>query len=363
MKKFRPTGLLFVCLLFLCSCNTRQETIPELLDPVQLTPDTAIAEYNEIFDLKYYMGTVYAASESAAFPLNGRISEIAVSHGQAVTEGEVLATLDTSSLQEEISACQKNIVNTQKEATRTNRQQEIDLELLQIERSDLQISGADAMDLEQKQIEIEQLQLNIQQTKATQARTLAELQQSLTELNARLADYTLSAPCDGIVVWISEKAQPGLSISSNDTLFYLLNPHSLSIETEYISSSNLEQASSIYAMIGSSKYDITPVIPDHTEVIASFLAQKTLFSYFTFNTPNSSVAHGDAAILCLVSNYKENVLCVPSNAIFRDAEGTYVYQVQHEQRIRTPVTIGIQTTLRTEILSGLLEGDEVYVQG
>jgi HlyD family secretion protein len=62
----------------------------------------------------------------------------------------------------------------------------------------------------------------------------------------------------------------------------------------------------------------------------------------------------------VVTNRKENALSVPSTAVFEDAdtESWYVYLPGKEPRKKT-VTIGLVADEKTEIVTGLAEGDEI----
>ena len=62
-----------------------------------------------------------------------------------------------------------------------------------------------------------------------------------------------------------------------------------------------------------------------------------------------------------VHGYRENALCIPATALYRDSRGAYVFKQENGQRKQTYIKAGISTALRVEVLSGLEEGDVVYV--
>ncbi|MFW6198278.1 MAG: efflux RND transporter periplasmic adaptor subunit, partial [Acidobacteriota bacterium] len=57
----------------------------------------------------------------------------------------------------------------------------------------------------------------------------------------------------------------------------------------------------------------------------------------------------------------DDVLQIPSSALFRHRDGWAVFLVQDEVARVRPVEIGHQAGLRTEVLEGLSEGDRVVV--
>ena len=60
--------------------------------------------------------------------------------------------------------------------------------------------------------------------------------------------------------------------------------------------------------------------------------------------------------------YKEGVLTIPINALYRDGSGQYVYKQTDGARVRCNVKAGMTTDTKAEIVEGLEEGDMVYVK-
>jgi len=54
---------------------------------------------------------------------------------------------------------------------------------------------------------------------------------------------------------------------------------------------------------------------------------------------------------------------IPANALLDEDEETTVYVVQNDEVIRRKVDVGIEEDGRVEILSGLLDDDQVVVIG
>lgn len=67
------------------------------------------------------------------------------------------------------------------------------------------------------------------------------------------------------------------------------------------------------------------------------------------------------ASVSIIAQHKENVLLVPSRAVKRDTQGTYVTIQTLGGSQRTSVTIGISNGTLTEVVDGLKEGDRVYL--
>lgn len=82
-------------------------------------------------------------------------------------------------------------------------------------------------------------------------------------------------------------------------------------------------------------------------------------------TKGDLVAPGELVISIDASGVsKQAALVVPSSAILTDAGTSFVYRKDAGRAVKTTVTVGLQSADgRTEILSGLSEGDEVLVFG
>ena len=71
------------------------------------------------------------------------------------------------------------------------------------------------------------------------------------------------------------------------------------------------------------------------------------------------IGAGHQADLTFHAVHKEQVLQVPSSAIVPDTDGDAVYVKKGSRAVLTPVETGEQSDGRTEIVSGLEEGQEI----
>jgi macrolide-specific efflux system membrane fusion protein len=76
---------------------------------------------------------------------------------------------------------------------------------------------------------------------------------------------------------------------------------------------------------------------------------------------NPSLHSGVSASIAVVINQVVHVLTVPSSAIRPSAGGVSVQTLVNGQPVSVPVTVGASDALRTQILSGLNEGDNVVI--
>ena len=101
---------------------------------------------------------------------------------------------------------------------------------------------------------------------------------------------------------------------------------------------------------------------DTDEYVARLLAGEELDAGFTFPEGAPAQARaGDYAAVILKTVVREDALLVPPESLFRDGGETYVYRVVDGERVRTEVEAGYRSVNAAEIVSGLAEGDVVYV--
>ena len=72
---------------------------------------------------------------------------------------------------------------------------------------------------------------------------------------------------------------------------------------------------------------------------------------------------GDYAAIVVETQKSEHVLVVPTNAVYKDVGGQYVYVITDSgSRVRRGVVTGVSNDAYTEIREGLEEGAVIYVQ-
>jgi len=189
---------------------------------------------------------------------------------------------------------------------------------------------------------------------------MQRLQTELAALEANTAKVVLTAPFDGQVVYLSA-LERGSYISAYTPVVYLADNTRLSIESAFISSSTLNRADKLYGLIGTQSYTLEPVAMDETDYISKVLAGETVMSKFTAADSYEALSAGQYVAVCLVTDLAEDVLIVPSNAVYADPISYYVYVVENGSRVRRDVTVGLITDWETQIREGLQEGEMVYV--
>lgn len=337
------------------------EEAPALLEPVGVQLDTATAYVGEIAQITLYDGAVRPYVEALSFTRNGTVEEVHVVVGQQVSAGDALVTLEQEQEQERMEALRRDLAEQAIIDAYDEQLEAITLSMLEAELDALRTAGAGADAVALKELDIEEERID--QAFARELRTMnrTAMEEELAALEEEAQGSVLRAPFDGCIMY-GVSLERGSAVSAYNPVIYLADDTRLTVQSAYISKTYTAGAQEIYALIGEGRYAITPVEVDAQEFVSRALAGETLTSEFTLDTPDDTLSAGQYAAVCLVTQYKADALLVPSNALYHDASGRYVYVVEGGERVRTAVKVGIRTDWLTEITEGLEEGAVVYVK-
>ena len=168
------------------------------------------------------------------------------------------------------------------------------------------------------------------------------------------------APCSGYVVYLAN-LRVGDRVIAEEPLVIITDESKLHLQTDYINRNDISSASRIYALHNGNSYDIEYQHLNPEEALRLNDGVK-IESKFSFES-HDDFSTGDYVTICLENDFKENVLTVPNNSLYSDSRGYFVYRLIDDELVRADVETGITTDTQVEIISGLREGDVVYVQG
>lgn len=342
MKRIISAAL---CLLLLCACGAQSDA-PALLEPVHISSDMASAAYGNIYDGVVLEGNVLPQTETLCFEAAGRVGELCVSLGDRVEAGQALVRLDTQTLQARRDALAESLAYARQVDDYASREAELNRQLLALQY------GQDSARC--------RLYAN-EQSEAARSRA-AEIQELAGQLEQAEQDLTvqsvIAAPFAGTVVALNVNV--GDMVWPNAAVAMVANDDTCFLQTEFRSETEIAAATEVYAAIGGVRYEVRYVPMDSSDYITKTLSGQTLHSTFEIEGGSGALV-GQYAILYLMTAQEEQVLCVPSNAVLRDASGYYVYVDENGEKTRRGIEVGLMTTAQTEILSGLKEGERVYV--
>jgi len=345
-----------------CTGLAAAQEAPQLLEPAGVMMDTVEAYVGEISRIAVYDAAVVPYVEELFFTVEGEVDEMHVVVGQRVKAGDVLITLNQEAELERMEELQAELEEAHTNGEFEEKLWQVDLKILDAElRALMAQTPHDENAIALKKLEREELQLDMSLERSLRNLQLERLETELEELEEEVQKNMLLAPFDGQIVYVNA-LQQGSYVGAYTPLLYLADDTRLHVQSPYISGAYLDGCDEMYALVGAERYGLTPAEVDEKEYIAQMLAGETLKSDFSIESPGEELEAGQYAAICLVMQRAEDALIVPSNAVFSDKAGRYLYLIEDGVRVRRDVKVGISTDWETQITEGLEEGDVVYVK-
>lgn len=291
-------------------------------------------------------------------PFSSKVKDWKIADGEEVEQGSVLFELDVNEVHKQLELHQLNLQRAELEKElrevpqRFTPEEELVLGLTEEESRQLYLDKEARKLQEQLETELEQLQSRLDQ---------AQIQDS----ESKLAQAVITAPENGIFLF-SGTSRPQM-VSENEPV------------GKIVDITQLEMISTV------GEHDIFQIHPEmavevRIDALKNTALQGTVTSVSKFAKPasGSSVGSQFEVVIALepheqliaglsltgkiVTESKEEVLALPSLAIYREQGEAYVLIKEAEQIERRSVQIGMETSEYTEIISGLEEGDVVVLQ-
>ena len=336
------TVLAGVCLTA-CTANTDSDKI-ELLEAANARLESTVAQKRELSRTNVYDAKVIPSFEELSFDIDGYVYGIFVSPGEEVEEGEVLATL-VSKDYSEMKSLREEIKNLSKNEQESFKMRDAEIELMKT-------AGQDAAEKE----------LILKHDKERSALELELKKERLQALEDKDIGFRyIFAPCDCIAIAASD-ARNGTFVKAGTSIVALETDSEPILTCEYMNEKNYKKLHDCYAIIDGERYELE-YIPYTKSELKSLSASSNIVISSKFRIlGDKQFSAGQSAAVITVSDYKEDVLSIPSNAVYSDSTGKFVYVVENDLRTKRSITTGISDGTYTEVLEGLEEGALVYVK-
>lgn len=202
---------------------------------------------------------------------------------------------------------------------------------------------------------------------------LTSAQNKLSDAQAALADYSVTAPFDGVIGSIA--VQPNVDISAGGTALVM-------ITNQKIATIALNEVDAAKVAVGQKAtltfdaIDGLSITGEVAEVSPLGTVSQGVVSYavkVAFDSQDSRIKSGMSVSTSIVAEVKADVLTVPNTAVKSQSGQYYVQTLSNvsstqgliasdQTPTNVPVTIGTANDTLTEIISGLKEGDLVVTQ-
>ena len=209
------------------------------------------------------------------------------------------------------------------------------------------------------------------QVAADQA-AIATAQASLTNIEQEISSATLTAPTNGEVaqvnVTVGQQVSTGGSNSASSSSstthdIVILTPGLFSVTGDVSDAQISEIAQGQRALVTPAGGGDT--LTAHVSAVAAVATISSGVATYpvtvSIDNPEMSLRDGMSATVSVIVNEVSNVLTVPTSAVHTSATGSYVNVLVNGTSTQETVTVGAADATRTQILSGLNQGDTVVL--
>lgn len=344
--------------LILSISFTACSNAPELLNPLGFDENSMVVKRGDMFNIKKTDNVVMMEVVDVSVNSNAIIKNVNVALGDEVKAGDVIIELNGASIAEKADEIDRQIASMETDNAYVNSVKETQINIAELEYDLLVQNGATDEELANKRTEITSMQNSLYETKMKQEKELSALM--LTKLEGGNVDSNLLAPCDGVVMYLSNwNAEE--TIEEGTVVAVIGKKGTKMILGDYIEEDYVESCDEYYALINGKKYAITnsPIDPNQIAVIDVFggILQNTYY----INDGSDEIEYGDIASVIFIKDKKDNILYIPDEGIYQDIDGYYVYvKNENGEKIRRDVEVGTIWDTAVEIVSGLEEGETIY---
>ncbi|KID58485.1 RND transporter [Pseudoalteromonas luteoviolacea] len=339
-----------------------------------------------IQDIRVEGRTLAAVSPSLYAIASGTVT-LHVKAGDTISEGQVLASIDSPELHNQLLQEEATLRRIEMEVKRQQiaiKQQQLDntqameLAKVELEAAQSEMARANAsiekqiiskLELEQTVVELKRAQLNerhaIDSLKLSQEQLSFELQSTQLDLDRQrhlVADLqrqvnalTLTSPLSGIVGNLN--VQQKQHIQRDTELMSLVDLSELEVEA-YIPENLADELG-----IGlSAKVQINNLYyPATLMAISPEVENGRVSGRIRFDQQPENLRQNQRINAQIIISHKQNILKVDRGAFIETGSATTAYKISQGSAYRTDIQLGVKSIREVEIKSGLQAGDTIVI--
>lgn len=306
--------------------------------------------------------------------IKANISEIVTDNGVVEAEGTITLTAKSPVEITKLYFSEGDYVNSGDVILSNNdTSAELDIESMKSQAAGISVQVASANDavIKNKTLyeagAISQFEYKASQTLA------AQLSAQLSSLRYSIESYKSGSGIGGMISPISGYVTE-IFADEGETVMPGMNVVEISPLDNYYIRLNLIPEEAVKVQVGNKvtlkKKDIVlidncqvkSISKKAKEVISSIgISQKRMEVVISVPEEVKALILGDNVDVEITTDLRENVLAIPSKAVFEKEEKKYVYTVINGKAVATEVEIGLEGEDLTQVIKGLAEGDTVIV--
>ena len=337
--------------LVIAGCGTKTVSVAEVTYkdmPLQIHNDANVTALNKATITPTLTGQVVYA----------------VKVGDQVQQGQTVATVDTSALQQQLASLQGQLAQAQSQsyATAVTTTTAASIDSTQLEQAQrMREAGIITQKEYDRILERSQPQTTTVTTGGGGGVNTAAIEAQIAQVSAQMAASTIVAPIAGTVTSIYNEDRQMAIVDRPFMMIQQSTPMvaSLSIPRDAAMKLGTPEAKNgmkVLLKVGDQELpgELTYVDITQPENVPSVLVKAT------FNNEKGLIKAGEFYTLVIESNVKAKMLTVPTKVVRENQDGKYVYVLTENNTVDVRVVeVGITEGDDVAIISGLNEGDKV----
>lgn len=341
---------LVVAMIFgLAGCGRSQvsvETVKQKEMPIAIQADANVAALNK--------ATIQPE-------VGGQVAQFTVKVGDSVQEGQVVAILDTASLEAQLASLQAKLNEAQSTSYSTTAVTPASVSGGQLAQAQSMLSAGIITQKEYDRIASRASAQTTSVASSGGAANIAGIEAAMSKVQADIANAQIKAPISGVVTTIYNEdrkiaiqGRPFMMISQSTPVVASLSlPQALA---KVLASAEAKPSMQIYLVVGGQH------IPGQLTYVDTAAADGTpaILVKATFDNSQGLITPGEFYPLFIGSDAVAPILSIPEKAIHESEDGQFVYVVTKDNVVDIRVvTVGDPTDGYAPVLSGLTEGEQV----
>lgn len=288
--------------------------------------------------------------------ISGKVASVPVAAGQAVREGDVLFTLDSTDAENQVRQARAALAVAQENKKLADVNRASAKKQLERYRQLYEAGAVSADTYEQYVLKYEQAAAPVPEAQ------LAQAEAALATQETNLANHTVRAPFGGVVAKVS--VDPGEMVTPTSQCVTLVDLSRVKVEVAVGEQevNKIRPGQTCRVTVAAARSEpfpgtVTAVAPAADEKTKGFTVEVTL------DNPAGILKQGMYAEVHLVTDTAEEVLTVPVEAVLNKDGRRVVFVVEGGEAKERTVTVGLTDGRLAEIKDGLKEGEQVVVTG
>ncbi len=333
-------------------------------------------------------GVIVAAVSPTLFASSAGTVTLTVDAGDSVSEGDVLATVESpeltnnlakeqASLEALATDIERQVIENRKTALRN--QQNVDLAKLALASAERELRRVNLLkgkniiseqDFEKAEDDVDRAKIEFKHAQQTAELELESLafdikslrqaqtrQQLVVDNLQRLVDeLTLRAPVNGIVGTVSVEQKE--SVAANSAIVTVVDLSAFEVETQVPENYSDDLGIGMAALIEVGN----KVYPGSLRAVSPEVTDNTVVARMVFDGEMPAGLRQNQRVTSrIVLEQKQGALILDRGGFLESGSGRVAYVVEGNRAVRRAIEVGSTSIKSVEILAGLSEGDEVVI--